>query len=181
MTRRFATFTLLAGLALTAFAPTSARAISSRTRLCIAAARTARKTCTTQCLTDFQNTYVSCFGPGADCAASCISQQSSCLLGPVSARTACEKDTDPNPNDGVAEGACATNQRDDLECCSDPTCTVKLDPDPIQCASKARLKAIACNNDCVLVYAPAVQACNQAFNDCTQACASCRDSSCANP
>jgi hypothetical protein len=28
--------------------------------------------------------------------------------------------------------------------------------------------------DCQLLYAPAIQACNNGFNDCTQACASCR-------
>ncbi len=181
MTRRRAPLCLLALFALAAYAP-EARAISSRTRLCIAAARNARKACVVQCGTDFQNTFTTCFGPGAGCAGGCITAQSNCLVSPVAARTACEKDTDPNPNDGIPEGACAVNLRNDLQCCGDPTCTTKLDPDPTQCASKARLKGIACNEDCILVYAPAVQACNQAFNNCTQGCASCTNpSDCPTP
>lgn len=172
MTRRLATLAVLTALAV---APTSALALSSRTRLCIAAARNSRRACSLQCVRDFQNTFASCFGPGADCAAACITAQANCLLDPVSARTACEKDTDPNPSNGIDEGACAIHQRDDLECCGDSTCPDKLDPDPIQCASKARLKGIACNNDCVLRYAPMIDVCNSGFNDCTAACASCRN------
>ncbi|HJQ84599.1 MAG TPA: hypothetical protein VKA21_11010 [Candidatus Binatia bacterium] len=173
MTRRFASVTLLSILGLLAVVST-AEAVSSRTRLCIKAARDARKRCVLTCGTDFQGTFASCFGPGADCAAGCITEQSNCLLDPVSARTACQKDTDPNPNDGIAQGACSVRLRDDLECCGDATCPDQLDPDPIQCASKARLKGIECNQDCQLLYAPQTQACSTQFNDCTQSCASCR-------
>ena len=178
MTRRFASATLLTAAGLLALA-SGAEAVSSRTRLCISQARLARRACVTQCSADFQKLYSSCFGPGADCAAKCISEQSNCLLDPIAARTACQKDTDPNPNDGVQQGACSVRQRDALECCADTTCTgsERLDPDPIQCASKARLAAIACQADCQLYYAPQVQDCNTDFNDCTGACASCRTAS----
>jgi hypothetical protein len=179
MVRRLVTTTLIAALALVVAAP-AVHAVSSRTRLCISASRKARKNCVVTCGTDFQNSYVNCFGPGADCAALCLQQQSDCLLGPVTARTACEKDTDPNPSDGVVQGACSDRLRAALECCADSTCTAaqgRLDPDPIACASKARIQGIQCNDDCVLLYAPQVQGCNSGFNDCTASCASCRDAS----
>ena len=169
MTRRLASALMVSALGLVVLA-TGAEAISSRTRLCILAARTARRACVQQCGSDFQNTFATCFGPGAGCAATCISQQSQCLLAPVAARTACQKDTDPNPNDGVEEGACATRLRAALQDCSGPDVA-----DPVMCAANARLASLQCTQDCQLLYAPAVQACNTAFNDCTQACASCRN------
>lgn len=173
MTRRLASAVMVGALGLVVFA-TGAEAISSRTRLCIAATKTARRSCVLQCGTDFQTTFSSCFGPGADCAAACIGQQSQCLLGPVAARASCQKDSDPNPGDGVDQGACVVKQRDALQCCADATCPSKLDPDPVACASAARLAALRCTQDCQLIYAPSIQACSTAFNDCTQACASCR-------
>ena len=150
---------------------TGAEAISSRTRACILAARTARRSCTLQCVKDFQNMFAGCFGPGAQCAAGCITQQSQCLLPPVGGRTACQKDTDPNPGNGVDEGACAVKLRAALQDCTGPDVA-----DPDKCASDARLAGLRCNEDCDFVYAPAIQACNIAFNDCTQSCASCRRS-----
>jgi hypothetical protein len=177
MTRRL---TLVALVAFIAVAGT-AHALTSRTRLCISKAKAARLSCRTMalqaCNTDFTNAFTSCFGPGADCAAACISAQASCLTTPVSSRTACQKDTDPNPSDGVIEGACATRLKDDLTCCTDPKCVLEnnLSTDPLVCASNARLDNFKCVQDCQLVYQPAVDQCNSSFNDCTQACASCRD------
>src|SRR5262245_14053698 len=146
-----------------------AGAISSRTRLCLKAAKDARRRCVTTCGTDFQTTYSSCFGPGASCAAACIAAQSNCLIDPVSQRADCQNDTDPNPTDNIQQGACATRQRAALEDCTGPDVA-----DPEKCASDARLDGLRCIQDCQLLYAPAIQACNNDFNDCTQACASCR-------
>jgi hypothetical protein len=179
MTRRLASATLLTAVGLLVLA-SAAEAVSNRTRLCISAARTARRACVKQCTDDFSNTFASCFGPGADCAAGCIREQSECLLDPVAARTACQRDTDPNATGVFPEGACSVRLRDALECCGDATCTAqegRLDPDPIQCASIARLNALQCTNDCEVFYAPQIQGCNTQFNDCTQACASCRRAS----
>ncbi len=169
MTRRLASALMVTTFGLVVLA-TGAEAISSRTRLCVLAARTARRACVLQCGADFTNTFATCFGPGAGCAAMCISQQSQCLLGPVAGRAACEKDTDPNPGDGIDQGACAVKLRDALQNCNTAA-------DPTGCASAARLAALQCNQDCQLLYAPAIQTCNTAFNDCTQACASCRNAS----
>jgi hypothetical protein len=168
MTRRLASALMVSTLGLVVLA-TGAEAISSRTRLCVLATRTARRACVLQCGSDFQNTFASCFGPGAECAAACISEQSQCLLAPVAGRTACQKDTDPNPGDGVDEGACAVKLRAALQDCTGPDVA-----DPTQCASDARLAALRCTQDCQVLYAPAIQSCNTSFNDCTQACASCR-------
>ena len=164
MTRRLASTLLVTvgGLLLLASAAT---AITTKTRLCISAARTARKACVVQCGTDFSNMFTTCFGPGAACAAACITAQSQCLLSPVAARAACEKDTDPNPGDGLDQGACAVKLRAALQACN-------TDANPTQCASNARLAALQCTQQCQLIYAPAIQACNTGFNDCTQACAS---------
>lgn len=168
MTKRL----LWAGL-LTAFAVFTlafdAGAISSRTRLCLKAAKDARRRCVATCGTDFQTTYSSCFGPGASCAAACIAAQSNCLLDPVSRRADCQNDIDPNPNDNIQQGACATRQRAALEDCTGPEIA-----DPEKCASDARLDGLRCIPDCQLLHAPDIQACNDDFNDCTQACASCR-------
>lgn len=176
MTRRLASATLLTAVSLFALA-TAAEAISSRTRLCIKATRDARKRCVTTCGTDFQTTFSSCFGPGAGCAAACIATQSNCLLDPVSDRAACQKDTDPDPGNGIPEGACAARQRAALEDCTGPEIT-----DPVRCASDARLEGLRCIQACQLLYAPAIQQCNDDFNECTQACASCRrDTDCPIP
>src|SRR2546426_12589055 len=166
--RRPASSLMVSALGLVVLA-TGAEAISTRTRLCIAAARGSRQACTRQCVTDFQNMFATCFGPGAGCAAACISQQSQCLLAPVAGRTACQKDTDPKPGDGVDEGACAVKLRAALQDCTGPDVA-----DPDKCASDARLAALRCNEDCEFLYAPDIQGCNLDFNDCTQACASCR-------
>jgi hypothetical protein len=179
MTRRLASATLLTAVGLLVFA-SAAQALSSRTKLCISAARNAKKACVRQCIDSYSNTFTSCFGPGADCAAACIREQSACLVDPVAARTACQKDTDPFPANGIDEGACNVKLRDALECCSDPTCDFSdghADADALACASRVRLEALVCANNCEILFAPQIQVCNTQFNDCTQACASCRNPS----
>jgi hypothetical protein len=171
MTRRLVSAAILTIFGLFTLA-TDAGAISSRTRLCLKATKDARRRCVTTCGTDFQASYSSCFGPGAACAASCIVAQSNCLLDPVSRRADCQNDTDPNPADAIPQGACAARQRAALEDCTGPEIA-----DPEACASAARLDGLRCIQDCQLLYAPAVQVCNDEFNDCTQACASCRQPS----
>jgi hypothetical protein len=168
MTRRLASAALLPILGFFLLA-TDAGALSSRTRLCVKAAKDARRRCVTTCGTDFQGTFSSCFGPGASCAAACIVTQSNCLLDPVSRRADCQNDTDPDPTDGVPQGACSVRLRTALEDCTGPEIA-----DPEKCASDARLDGLRCIQDCQLRYAPAVQGCTNDFNDCTQACASCR-------
>jgi hypothetical protein len=170
MKRRPAPLTLLAIAALLA-AVTTAGAFSSRTRLCIAAAKNARLKCTGTCTSDYSNTFATCFGPGADCAAMCISGQATCLSGPIAARTACQKDTVPDPTQPTV-GACSVTLRNDLQDCTGPDVA-----DPTGCASAARVKALVCTNACTVLYQPMVQDCATAFNDCTQACASCRNPS----
>jgi hypothetical protein len=164
MTRRIASTLMVTTVGLLVLA-SAAGAITTRTRLCISAARTARKACVLQCAGDFTNTFETCFGPGAGCAAACISAQSQCELGPVAARAACEKDTDPSPGDGLNRGACAVKLRAALQGCNTAA-------NPAQCASDARLAALQCTQECQLIYAPAIQTCNAGFNSCTQACAS---------
>jgi len=168
MTRRLTSAVLLsAGLF---FLATEAGAISSRTRVCVKASKDARRRCVATCGTDFQATFSSCFGPGASCAAACIVAQSNCLLDPVSRRADCQNDTDPNPTDATEQGACSIRQRAALEDCTGPEIA-----NPEACASEARLAGLRCIQDCQLLYAPAIQGCNDDFNDCTQACASCRN------
>jgi hypothetical protein len=164
MTRRLASALTVTAVGLLVLA-SAAGAITSKTRLCIVAARTARKACVLQCSSDFTNTFETCFGPGAGCAAACITAQSQCELAPVSARAACDKDTDPNPTDGLNRGACAVKLRAALQGCTTAA-------NPTQCASDARLASLQCTQECQFLYAPAIQDCNVAFNSCTQACAS---------
>jgi hypothetical protein len=150
MIRRFVPAAALAlGLCLTA---TGAHALSLRTKECIAATRTERRTCVTQCTETSRNRYASCFGPGAACAAACIGEQSTCQTDPANAQIECGRN-------------CNTALRSALALCVDQ-------PDPVACADNARLDGLKCTQACALAAAPALQICSRNFSECVETCAS---------
>jgi hypothetical protein len=146
-TRRWI-FTATALAALVGAAST-AHAVSSATRQCIAASRATRKGCVTQCGQDYKASFVNCFGPGANCAAKCVGEQAQCAQEPAQAQTACQAD-------------CTAALRSALQTC---------DGD-VACASTARVQSLSCNQTCQLAAAPFLQTCNAGMQDCIQACAS---------
>src|SRR5438094_8434940 len=64
-------------------------------------------------------------------------------------------------------GGCGETLKDALKNCNNAS-------DPELCASNARLDNLRCQQACQLLFAPALQACNLGFSDCTESCASCR-------
>jgi hypothetical protein len=182
MTRRTHGAMLVAAVGLLVLAG-SAGAVTSRTRACLFAAKRSRVNCTNTCRSDYVTNFQGCFGPGSLCAAACLNDQATCQTDPSNALGACKRDTlycaDGSAN-GVngctsataTNGGCATTLRSVLNDCTDPT---KHPEGDAVCASNARLDNLRCQQGCQLVFAPALQACNQGFSDCTESCASCRN------
>jgi hypothetical protein len=177
MMLRARTVTLIAVSGLLLLAE-SAGAISSTTRACVVATRKARANCITMCRTDYFSTFAACYGPGSMCAAGCLNDQANCQSGPNTMLSDCKLDTlfcsDGNPNGvngcspaNATIGNCGETLKTVLKNCN-------TDPNPEVCASNARLDNLRCQQACQLLFAPALQTCNQNFSDCTGSCASCR-------
>ena len=159
----------------------SAGAVTSRTRACVFAARKARSNCITTCRTDYFGTFAACYGPGSACAAACLNDQANCQAIPSGTLSDCKLDTlfcpDGNPNGTngcnpatATIGGCGETLKEALKNCNTAA-------DPEACASSARLDNLRCQQACQILFAPALQACNQGFSDCTESCASCRSRS----
>jgi hypothetical protein len=182
MTRRTQMATIGAALGMLVLTP-PAGAVTSRTRACLFAAKRSRVNCLNTCRSDYITNFQGCFGPGSACAAACLNDQATCQSGPGESLAACKRDTlfcadgsENGVNDctsaNATTGACASTLRSALDDCTDPD---KHPEGALACASNARLDNLRCQSACQILFAPALQACNQAFSDCTESCASCRN------
>lgn len=159
MTRRpvFIAAAALAVFGLTVSVQT-ADAITAKTRQCVKEARARLKTRTVEARDAareaFATEFTSCFGPGAECASGCMDAQAECQ--------------EPfNDAAKAARDVCKANFDKALD-----DCRAASEPDPVQCASAARLTQFACNQDAAADAAPGLQGCSNEFGQCTAACAS---------
>jgi hypothetical protein len=147
----------LAVFGLIAFAPT-ANALTTKTKACVKAARAKLKSSQAECRntarSEYSTDFTSCFGPGAECASGCMSDQSSCIA-------------DVNASVAGARDNCKAAFETDLDNCRD-------DLDPTACASTARLTQFASNQAVAASLAGPLDSCNVEFSECTAACASAR-------
>src|SRR5262249_8363500 len=158
MTRRFAvaaaTFVTLASLALQV---PRASAFTSVTKQCLNNARKQLTNDLRQLRTDRLNQYAgdraACFGPGQACANDCQAVLNGCVAAPDAARSPCpQAATDKFKTAGTA--------------CSDQ-------PDPLGCATQARIARLNDLNVCSTNVEPALDQCTFNYSDCVQQCASC--------
>jgi hypothetical protein len=180
MTRRTHMAIVMAALSLVALAG-SAEATTSQTRACLVASKRARLNCTNTCRSSYITNFEGCFGPGSACAAACLNDQATCQSGPATATAECKQDTlfcaDGNQSGAngctaanATIGQCGTILKSALTDCTDAT---KHPEGALVCAANARLDNLRCQDNCQLLFAPALDTCNQNFADCTGACASC--------
>jgi hypothetical protein len=169
MTRRFAV-AAAAFVALSSFAlhVPEAGAFTSVTKLCLNNARkafqlnkaNASQTITSQYVAD----RAACFGPGQACATTCQGTLNGCVANPNATKAQCASD-------------CNTAFKTAVQACTDAT-------DPLGCATQSRIDRLNCVNGCSanLATQGAIDACNRAYSDCVQQCASCAPgSTCGNP
>jgi hypothetical protein len=124
---------------------------------CVGTARQARRQCVQGCNATFQSDFVSCFGPGGQCAQTCISADTSCKGGPLQRLNTCANDP-TNPQ------SCRSQLQAALTAC-------KTDPDPSACADRARLIGFECRQACLDAQKPALDDCGDAFRMCLAGCA----------
>jgi hypothetical protein len=160
-------------LALFALAANEASALTSTTRQCISrerkAYRDALRAARAEELRTFQSKYSDCFGPGAGCAQGCTIEQTNCQDGPKKAQQKCIEDNDSQGKDDPNFTSCGDIFENTIrsDCNQRPD-----DQDALKCAADARIARFACTQKCAADQAPALDACNFAFGDCVQACAS---------
>jgi len=169
MTRRFAV-AAAAFVALSSFAlhVPEAGAFTSVTKQCLNNAKKAFQAAKSQANTTITSQYVAdraaCFGPGQACANTCQATLTGCLANPTADRQTCNI----NCNTAFKQGP------NSIQACSS-------NPDPLGCATAARITRLNCSNQCAVNDQPAVDACNSAYSDCVQQCASCAPgSTCGN-
>ena len=167
MTRRFAV-AAVAFVALSSFAlhVPEAGAFTSVTKQCLNNARKTFQTNKQQASSTLTSQYIAdraaCFGPGQACATTCQNTLNGCLANPTADRT-------------QRNVTCNSQFKTDVQACSG-------NPDPLGCATQARIKRLTCSNDAAIADQPAIDACNSAYSDCVQQCASCAPgSTCGNP
>jgi hypothetical protein len=186
MTRRLA----IAAAALTAVLGITAQvreagATTSLTRQCISKARANLKAGIGVLRGNFSTDFANCFGPGLQCANTCAGSQATCLTGtaanpgPGALQALCLSNTDPN-HLGVSQTFTAA-----LKACSDcaaepanmqSQCFQGLTPpaqDKLSCATNARVARVNGTAACQTANQPGIDACNSAYSDCLQSCASC--------
>jgi hypothetical protein len=170
MIRRVAVATA-AFVALSTFAlhVPEAGAFTSVTKQCLNNARTqfsnnkkqASATITSQYIAD----RAACFGPGQACANTCQGTLNGCAATPTTTRQNCN----------IACNAAFKTGPNSIQACSSA-------PDPLGCATQARITRLNCSTQCTITGQPAFDACNSAYSDCVQQCASCPPgSTCGNP
>jgi len=166
MTRRFAV-AAAAFVALSSFAlhVPEAGAFTSVTKQCLNNARKTFQTAKQQASAALTSTYVAdraaCFGPGQACANTCQTTLNGCVANPTADRASCNV----NCNSAFKTG---------VQACSGQ-------PDPLGCATQARITRLNCSTQCSINDQPALDACNSAYSDCVQQCASCAPgSTCGN-
>ena len=179
MTRRLA----IAAAALTAVLGITvqvreAGATTSLTRQCISKARANLKAGIATLRGNFTTDFTACFGPGLQCAQTCGGGQASCLSG-----------TAANPGPGAQESSCATGVNTAFtaaikacsDCAAEPAaqqsaCFQGLTPpsqDKLSCATNARVARVDGAAACQTANQAGIDACNAAYSDCLQSCASC--------
>jgi len=126
-------------------------------RQCVSMARQARRQCVAGCNGTFQTDFVTCFGPGGQCAGNCISADTSCKTGPSAKLNTCANDPS-NPD------SCRSRPQAAINAC-------KTDPDPPACADRARLIGLECRQACLDAQMPAFDDCRDAFRMCLAGCA----------
>jgi hypothetical protein len=171
MTRRFAV-AATAFVALSSFAlhVPEAGAFTSATKQCLSLAKTNFNNNKHQAAVTLLSQYVAdraaCFGPGQACANACQITLNGCAANPTADRLKCQTACNTafkGPGPGSVQ-ACST------------------DPNPLGCATAARVTRLQCITQCSVNDQPAFDACNSAYSDCVQQCASCAPgSTCGNP
>jgi len=158
MTRRFAvaaaTFVTLASLALQV---PRASAFTSVTKQCLNNARKQLTTDLKNLRTDRLNQYAgdraACFGPGQACANSCNTVLNGCMANPNADRATCTQ-------------AATDKFKTAVTACNDQ-------PDPLGCATQARIARLNDLTVCSANVQPALDQCTFNYSDCVQQCASC--------
>lgn len=123
---------------------------------CIGMARQTRRQCFQQCTSQFRSDFQDCFGPSSQCAETCLGADRSCRSGPLGAFDTCAIDPN-NPQ------SCAAQLQTAVAAC-------RTDPDPRDCAQRARLIGLECRQQCFDAQKPALDDCQAAFRMCLVGC-----------
>ena len=138
-----------------------AQAASPLTLKCVRSKSTALRNCINTCRADFKEARAGCYGPGAQCAQDCATQNDACLV-PVTKQL-------EDLND-----ACNATQRDAIDACRSAFQNGLMTDEQLeQCANNARLVNLECKLAATGTVDEERLACNQAQAACLGACASC--------